>query len=89
MLVDDDIASSYYNETIIKDINAAIQVESKKSVDEAFDYLLRSDYMTKQGSLLPFPDLIFLDVNMPVMNGWDFIGHYKTMKHFFSKKPDV
>jgi CheY-like chemotaxis protein len=25
-----------------------------------------------------FPDIIFLDINMPDMDGWDFLAHFKN-----------
>ncbi|MXN89680.1 response regulator [Flavobacterium sp. Sd200] len=31
------------------------------------------------------PDLILLDVNMPIMNGWQFIEEYAKLKDRFSK----
>jgi CheY-like chemotaxis protein len=34
------------------------------------------------------PDVIFLDVNMPVMNGWEFLDAYKNIKRNL-KKPVI
>jgi CheY-like chemotaxis protein len=34
------------------------------------------------------PDVIFLDVNMPIMNGWEFLDAYKTLKSDL-KKPVI
>jgi CheY-like chemotaxis protein len=31
------------------------------------------------------PDIIFLDLNMPVMNGWDFLDSYKRLQQKVAK----
>ena len=28
----------------------------------------------------PFPDIIFLDINMPIMNGWEFLSKLENQK---------
>lgn len=35
------------------------------------------------------PDVIFLDINMPVMNGWDFITAYRQVMSTLSKQAPV
>jgi len=35
------------------------------------------------------PDLILLDLNMPVMNGWDFLEIFKDLVNTFSKIPII
>ncbi|WP_184550108.1 response regulator [Mucilaginibacter sp. FT3.2] len=31
------------------------------------------------------PDIIFLDLNMPIMNGWDFLENYKRIQQKVAK----
>jgi CheY-like chemotaxis protein len=31
------------------------------------------------------PDIIFLDLNMPIMNGWDFLERYKKLQQRLTK----
>ncbi len=32
------------------------------------------------------PDVIFLDINMPLVNGWDFLDEFRKLKPQLSKK---
>ncbi|MEI1277581.1 response regulator [Leptospira venezuelensis] len=35
------------------------------------------------------PDFIFLDINMPFMDGWQFLDEYANFVHALSKKPEI
>ncbi len=37
----------------------------------------------------PGPDIIFLDINMPDLNGWQFLEQFQTFKHKFSAPPVI
>ncbi len=74
MLVDDDENDNFFHEREIKKANSSTVVVAKKSGSEALEYI-----KSKQGKENQHPDLIFLDINMPGMNGWDFLEQYNLL----------
>jgi CheY-like chemotaxis protein len=71
MLVDDSPDDNFFHEREIKKANPENIVIAKDSGQDALDYL-RAEKDTHS----PHPDLIFLDINMPGMNGWEFLQEY-------------
>lgn len=74
MLVDDNPDDNFFHEREIKKDHLAAKVVVKKSGIEALEYLKSMEDITR----LP-PDLIFLDINMPGMNGWEFLEEYSLL----------
>lgn len=54
-----------------------------KNGKEALDYFKPIFENLTEDSL---PDIIFLDLNMPVMDGWEFLGEFVKIKNNFNKK---
>jgi CheY-like chemotaxis protein len=74
MLVDDNLDDNFFHEREIKKNNLATIVVAKNTGLEALEYLKsKKDISHLQ------PDLIFLDINMPGMNGWEFLKEYDRL----------
>ncbi|MCH7401972.1 response regulator [Belliella kenyensis] len=68
ILVDDDPINNLINKRLITKMNIAEQVE---------EYLEAEKALARLANISPDEKtLILLDINMPVMNGWDFLNQY-------------
>ena len=71
MLVDDDEDDNFFHEREISENHLAETVIVKDSAKKALTYLKDKND--------PTSDLIFLDINMPVMSGWEFLDQYSQL----------
>lgn len=75
VLIDDDQVNNFVCESIIRNEKFADEVISFEWAEDALKYL--HEVSDKGNS--HFPDLIFLDINMPGMDGWSFIDEYRKL----------
>jgi len=73
MLVDDDYATNYLHQLFLEESGRVENVIVAKSADEALE-LLKEGLADSQ-----IPDIIFLDINLPAKNGWEFIDEYSEI----------
>lgn len=71
LLIDDDEIVNSINEMILQHANLAKEVITKTNIEEAIEYIKICE---KE------PEVIFVDVNMPKKDGWDFVEAYETIK---------
>lgn len=64
-LIDDDELSIYLTETLLREEGFSPSIRTFQSAEQAFDELI--------SALIQAPQVIFLDLNMPLMNGWQFL----------------
>jgi CheY-like chemotaxis protein len=78
LLVDDDEITNYINSDLIKSMDITEHISIAHNGKEALEYLIKAhENPAPEGYIVP--DLIFLDINMPVMNGFQFIENYYYM----------
>jgi CheY-like chemotaxis protein len=78
LLIDDDAATNFIHRKIVENTSIHVDVKEISSAKEALDYLTCSgDYADAKEA--PNAGIIFLDINMPGMNGWDFMEEYSKL----------
>jgi len=71
MLIDDNADDNFFHAREIKKTHLDTIVVTKDSGTKALEYL--------KAKTEPHSDLIFLDINMPGMNGWEFLKEYNKL----------
>lgn len=80
LIIDDNPADIILMEEVLGDTDFVDKLYSKNSGKEAISFLI--DSLNDSGKSLP--DLIFLDINMPIMDGHEVLGIIKStdeLKH--------
>jgi CheY-like chemotaxis protein len=73
LFVDDDKVTNFLNHNVISNLNIANKIIMKVNGKDAIDYL-------KEGcSSTDYPDLILLDIKMPVMDGFEFLRQFEEL----------
>lgn len=74
LIIDDDQINNFLFSRIIKITGVS---ESTETVTSAQKGLTLLEQKINAGE--PLPDIIFLDINMPLMNGWEFLDKYQKL----------
>lgn len=74
LLIDDNTDDNFFHVREIRKFSNDITVISKNSGQSALEYLAST-----HSSGVDFPDLVFLDINMPGINGWEFLQEYNRL----------
>lgn len=83
-VVDDDETSQYILTRAIKSSSAAENILIFPDGKPALNFLV--DHI---GQVDKLPDVIFLDINMPIMNGWKFLDEYSVIRPKLGKKINI
>ena len=81
-LIDDDKVYQFTSKMILEATQLTSNISTFFNGQEAIDFFLDPANQTIEA----LPDVIFLDINMPVMNGWNFLEAYNKIFYSLPKK---
>lgn len=84
MIVDDSSIDNFVNQKMIELNRFSEKVIAFTRAKKAFEYLIELDKNKAHPAIIP--SFIFLDLNMPVMDGHEFIRQFKTLSDEIKEK---
>lgn len=76
LLIDDDELTSYLVKKLIGSVGDVKEVVIKENGLEGLEYLAELKAHKSK-----FPEVILVDIDMPVMNGFEFVEEYENQYH--------
>ena len=75
LLIDDDEINNFISIKLIKKALSNAEISSCLNGKVAIEELIEMQKISPE----KLPDFILLDINMPIMNGWEFLDEYKRL----------
>lgn len=88
LCVDDDPITLMLYKKVIANANFSKEIDSAQNGEQALLYFENLKTEIEQNKDTEIPKLIFLDLNMPVLNGWEFLDLF-TIKEYSSIFPET
>jgi CheY-like chemotaxis protein len=89
LFVDDDPITLMLCKMVISKAFFSKEIVTAKNGEEALIYFNTLKQINSDGELKRQPQLIFLDLNMPVMGGWEFLDSFSTANYSDYNKTNV
>ena len=79
--VDDDPITLMLCKKVIERVEFAKEIITANNGKEAIEYFDGLAEEIKSNNSTTYPELVLLDLNMPVMDGWEFLESYKEKEY--------
>lgn len=76
MVIDDDPINNIIFQKLSEFVGFAEEILPFISAVDSLDYLQKLE-----NELIPPPNIIFLDIRMPIVNGWEFLERLSKLNH--------
>jgi CheY-like chemotaxis protein len=73
LCVDDDDITLLLNKLVIKKAEFSTDIVTAINGKDALDFY---ESIVSKGEISIYPEFIFLDINMPILSGWEFLDRF-------------
>lgn len=84
MLIDDNEIDNLINQKMIEAASIAENIYTHTGAKSAIEFLRNMEKLDVAGEVLP--DVIFLDIDMPLMDGFQFLDEFEKLSEVTKKK---
>ena len=81
LCVDDDPITLMLCKMVIAKSSFATEIITAQNGEEALNYFDDLKLNNLGAEIKKYPSLVFLDLNMPVMDGWEFLDHFSKEEY--------
>jgi CheY-like chemotaxis protein len=89
LLVDDDFTSNFLSRMVIEGTQVADHIHTAQNGQEALQFVLEHCFNLQNTEKNDCPDLILLDINMPVMDGFGFLEEFSKLQRVRNRNISV
>lgn len=89
LIVDDSEEDRYLLKRYLKKSGLDVAIAEVSNGEQGLDFLIQEDQRVLEHPEIQAPLVVFLDVNMPVMNGWEFLEEFRKRQQQIRINPTV
>ena len=86
LLVDDNESDNFLHKRVLEKSGICEVVAVALNGREALDYLINAGEEENSDGKTKTPELVLLDINMPVMDGWEFLEEFNNLEEVKKRK---